>query len=436
MTPTPGVDRRAAGRYASAVARHLRHLPRAQRRRLVADVRTHLLELPVGQLEERLGPPRTYAAELLRSSGLPEPHGFRHWLRRVPLLWKIAASLLLLLAVAGTVAGIWVNGYEPLATGGASFTPGILPDPDLGEHANVLVDYQHDARYQFGFSIVNNGRFAVDIVDFPLADDETFPFVVEQVLVDPPHRYGDPDATPFHPFTLQPGEDRGFTFRGVLAHCDSWEHGSTAALESVAVEFRFFGITKTHGIPLWRPIAMRMPGPATSQCPDPSAMHDGPLNGNGTQVLSVLHGGDGFDIQFISSHAPDGPLRNAEWTPPSPCDDTPPAGFTAVPVDIVAGRRQDPLVNRSPFPVELRFALPQGSSGGRFLVADSSHRCRPADSVHIETLDEGDITLMHGIVEVPAGTCGARQIEVATREGDAWRSAGGARLDIDCPASG
>lgn len=439
MTLATRIDRRAADRYASAVARHLRHLPRPQRRRLVDDLRAHLLELPGGSdLQEVLGSPRAYAAELLRSSGLPEPRGFRAWLRRVPLPVKIAVPVLLLLAVAGTVFGIWISGYEPVEFGSSWFTPGVQPDPVLGDQANIVIDYQHDARYRFGFSLHNGGRLPVEIVDFPVAGFASAPFVVEQVVVDRPHSYDDAGATPFQPFTLEPDEDRGFAFRGVLAHCADWAGGASASFDSIKVKYRVLGITKMRDIPLRQPIAVRFHGYNTPQCPYTPPPQEGPINGNGTQVLDVLHGGNFLEVQLIASRAPTGELSIADWTVPTPCDDTPPAGYTDVPVALVANRDPDPYNNYTPVPIDLRFRFPNGSSGGRVLVAaaDTSLRCRAADAVHIETLDEGDIAVIDGVVEVPTGTCGAQQIEISSREDNGWHRAGTARLDIPCSVSG
>jgi hypothetical protein len=394
------------------------------------------MEMPAGSdLQATLGSPQAYAQELVNSGAVPELRGFRARLRRVPLVWKIAVPLVVALAVAGTVTGIWLSADEPLERGGWSFAPGIQPDLDFGDQANVIVDYQHDARYSFGFSLINDGRLPIEIVDFPLASYATEPFVVEQVLVDPPQEFGGSDAAPFRPFTLQPGEERGFTFRGVLAHCDAWDHGGGLVLESVKVQYRVLWITKSRDISLPRPIMIRMPGSDTSQCPYPHPPRQGPPNGNGTQILGVEHGGWSVEVQVIASRAPTGALRNADWSVVPGCNDVPPAGFTAVPVDIVFSRWPDPFGRGySPVPVDVRFALADTSTGGRVVVAaaGSSPHCRTADPVHIETLDEGDITATPAVVEVPTGTCGAQQVEVSVREEDGWHGAGTARLDVPC----
>lgn len=434
MTVATAVDRRAVEAYASAVARHLRHLPRAQRRRLVADLRAHLLELPDGDLHELLGSPGAYAAELLRSSGLPQAHGFRAWLRRIPLWVRIVAPLVAGLAVAATIGGIWLSGYAPLVAGFSGFAPGIRADSAFGERANVVVNYQHDARYVFGFSLRNDGSLPLEITDFPLVGYARGPLVVEDVLVDPPNRYGDPNAPRFRPFTLQPGEDRGISFRGVLAHCDIWSQGASVVYESVKVDYRVLGIGKTADIALDQPIAVQMPATGTPQCPYPNPPREGPLNGNDNQLLFVLHGGGSMNVQLIASRAPTGDLQHADWTPTRACGDTPVDGSTTVPVDIVASQWPVESAMTGGLPIDLRFAV----ANGRVLVAaaGASHRCRIANSVHVDTLDGGDIAVIPGIVEVPTGTCGAQQIEISALEQGYWKSAGTARLDIPCPAGG
>ncbi|HEV3365737.1 MAG TPA: hypothetical protein VG795_16665 [Acidimicrobiia bacterium] len=68
-TATPEVDR-----YLKAVAPHLAALPAEERAELLDDLAQHLTEVaaePGPPLDERLGPPAAYAAELLASAGVP-----------------------------------------------------------------------------------------------------------------------------------------------------------------------------------------------------------------------------------------------------------------------------------------------------------------------------------------------------------------------------
>ena len=67
-------------RYAAAVRAAFADLPAPDREALLEDIEDHLVEVaaePGGPLEERLGPPETYAAELRAWAGLPAPGAAR-----------------------------------------------------------------------------------------------------------------------------------------------------------------------------------------------------------------------------------------------------------------------------------------------------------------------------------------------------------------------
>jgi hypothetical protein len=67
-------------RYAAAVRAAFADLPAPDREALLEDIEDHLVEVaaePGGPLEERLGPPETYAAELRAWAGLPISGGTR-----------------------------------------------------------------------------------------------------------------------------------------------------------------------------------------------------------------------------------------------------------------------------------------------------------------------------------------------------------------------
>jgi hypothetical protein len=73
-------------RYAAAVRAAFADLPAPDRETLLEDIEDHLVEVAAesgGPLEERLGPPETYAAELRAWAGLPAPGAAR---RRGPRL--------------------------------------------------------------------------------------------------------------------------------------------------------------------------------------------------------------------------------------------------------------------------------------------------------------------------------------------------------------
>jgi hypothetical protein len=87
-------------RYAAAVRAAFADLPAPDRETLLEDIEDHLVEVAAesgGPLEERLGPPETYAAELRAWAGLPAPGAAR---RRGPRTSRLARRLEGLLAAA------------------------------------------------------------------------------------------------------------------------------------------------------------------------------------------------------------------------------------------------------------------------------------------------------------------------------------------------
>jgi HAAS len=87
-------------RYAAAVRAAFADLPAPDREALLEDIEDHLVEVaaePGGPLEERLGPPETYAAELRAWAGLPAPgaarrRGASRLRRRLERRWRAALA--------------------------------------------------------------------------------------------------------------------------------------------------------------------------------------------------------------------------------------------------------------------------------------------------------------------------------------------------------
>jgi len=80
-------------RYAAAVRAAFADLPAADREALLEDIEDHLVEVAAetgGPLEERLGPPETYASELRAWAGLPAPGAAR---RRGPRASRLGRRL-------------------------------------------------------------------------------------------------------------------------------------------------------------------------------------------------------------------------------------------------------------------------------------------------------------------------------------------------------
>jgi len=422
----------AADAYATAVGRELRDLRREPRRRLITDLRSHLAELPSGSdLATVLGPPQQYADDLRVSRGIAPPRGWGR-IRRVRLRVWIAVLFALSTVIVGTVGGIWISRYQPLERGSFSNLPGAEGDRAFGA-TNVVVDYQQGATYQFNFSLRNSGGVAVDVVHIPLQQLLDFPIVFEEVRLEQPGKYccaG--DAVPFQPFTLNPGEERGLVFRGVLSHCQSFTNGAYSTIESLEVDFRVLGITKSQQVMLPQPIAVRMPGTGTPQCPLPRRPQEGPPNGTGSDTLYVLSGGTALVVQAIAPVPGSGDLARASWTRSTSCSDSPPPGLTAVPVDLIVSRNFGSAgAKNSPVPVDLHFAMDNSANPGAVILAqpESPAHCIRSGPFHIEQLDNGDMYVMHGVAELQTGTCGAQMIKVDAN----GQSAGDVRLDVACP---
>jgi uncharacterized membrane protein len=94
------------------------------RQDLLAELRGHLEELPAGtNLDERLGPPEDYAADLRSAAGLERRQGAKAFLRaRRPRTLVLAAVALVSIGLAiGAV--VWVQSYQPLRSGNSSLSP-------------------------------------------------------------------------------------------------------------------------------------------------------------------------------------------------------------------------------------------------------------------------------------------------------------------------
>jgi hypothetical protein len=101
-------------RYAAAVRAAFADLPAPDRETLLEDIEDHLVEVAAesgGPLEERLGPPETYAAELRAWAGLPAPGAAR---RRGPRASRLGRRVQRLAAtVAAHPAGRAVFEFLP-----------------------------------------------------------------------------------------------------------------------------------------------------------------------------------------------------------------------------------------------------------------------------------------------------------------------------------
>jgi hypothetical protein len=116
----------AADDYLRSVSFELGDLPWGKRQELLAEIRTHLDELPAGtDLRARLGTPKEYAADLRAAAGLERRRGAIAFLRaRRPRNLILVALILIVIGLAiGAVE--WVDSYQPLAfqSGAEIFPP-------------------------------------------------------------------------------------------------------------------------------------------------------------------------------------------------------------------------------------------------------------------------------------------------------------------------
>jgi hypothetical protein len=257
--------------YLDAVGFELRDLPWGMRRRLLAELGDHLAELPDGtDLVERLGLPQRYASELRTAAGLER--------RRGPVAFLRARRLrnLLLVAVALTVLGLgigavaWIDNYQPLATGNSGYVPGAKSSP-AGD--GIYYVFRQGKRLRYGMTIWNRGRFTVRVLgvpDFYKGHVIGVP-VSGRLLMSAPTNWaygGIPTPyTPFRPFDLKPGEQRGLIFSGVYDQpCPNRPNpGGSVQWWGLPVRFSFLWRTTTVEIAFPQTVAFAYP--KRSECP-------------------------------------------------------------------------------------------------------------------------------------------------------------------------
>ena len=152
--------------YLRRVGYWLNDLPWGTRRDLMAELRSHLDELPADtDLEGRLGTPEEYAADLRSAAGLERHRGPIAFLRaRRPRNLILTAAALTLIGLAiGAVA--WVDSYQPIAFAGGSYLPAHTRGSDGLDGS--IVTWRRGRPFRYGISIVNNGRFTVRVLGMP-----------------------------------------------------------------------------------------------------------------------------------------------------------------------------------------------------------------------------------------------------------------------------
>jgi hypothetical protein len=246
--------------YLQDVGYRLIDLPWSMRRDLLAELRSHLDELPAEtDLRSRLGAPEQYAADLRAAAGLERRRGVIAFIRaRRPRNLILAVATL---TVAGLVIGVvvWIQSYQPLAFAGATYLPADTKGSPAGDSEYVV--YREGRSFRFGITIQNTGRFTVRVLG--VAYPAVFPFSARLLMSTPAppsklHVFPGPLAA-FHPFDLHPGEISSLILKGVYA-CHSGEGpGNSWTLDPVPVRYSFLWRTATTSIPLHSRLAITLP---------------------------------------------------------------------------------------------------------------------------------------------------------------------------------
>ena len=192
--------------YLRDVGYWLNDLPWGMRRDLLAELRTHLDELPPGtDLRTELGPPQKYAGDLRSAAGLERRRGPIAFLRaRRPrnLILIVLAFTLIGLGI-GAVA--WIDSYQPLASANANQFP-LTAKPSLGQDGETVV-FREGRAFKLGISIQNTGRFTVRVLGVPRSNTD---FYSGRLLMskDQSPRLDEKPLERFHPFDMKPGSFR------------------------------------------------------------------------------------------------------------------------------------------------------------------------------------------------------------------------------------
>jgi hypothetical protein len=243
--------------YLSRVDAALRDLPWSQRRELLAELRSHLAELPAGTDLRELGTPEEYAADLRSAAGLERRHGPVAFLRaRRP---RNVLLTLLALTVIGLAIGAvaWIQSYQPISFAGASQLP-VDSRPAVGSDGDSVV-FRKGRPFQYGITIQNTGRFAVRVLGVPDVPG-TLPFSARLLMSGPQKEPGmEAPFTPFHSFDLKPGEIRRLLFKGIYACHSGLGPGQSLAWTHFPVRFSFLWKNATVQIPLDNPLTFVAP---------------------------------------------------------------------------------------------------------------------------------------------------------------------------------
>lgn len=249
--------------YLRHVGYWLGDLPWGMRQNLLAEIRTHLDELPADtDLRAQLGPPETYAKDLRAAADLERRRGVVAFLRaRRPRNLILTVVVLTMIGLAiGSVA--WIDSYQPLAWANATQEP-LDSQPSSGQ-PGVTVVFRKGRPYLYGIVIRNSGRFTVRILGVPrgVTDFYAGPLLMSK---DTSPRMDERPLERFHPFDMKPGSFRWIVFKGVFA-CTTGMSGGAVTREDLPIRYSFLWRKGTALIPLEDPLTISF---SKEGCPPP-----------------------------------------------------------------------------------------------------------------------------------------------------------------------
>jgi hypothetical protein len=248
--------------YLRRVDAALSDLPWSVRRDLMAELKSHLEELPPDEAA-RLGTPEEYAAEMRTAAGLEHRRGPIAFLRarRPRNLILLALALTLIGLTIGAV--VWIDSYQPLAWANATQEP-LDSKPSPGQ-PGVTVVFRKGHRYLYGIVIRNTGRFTVRVLGVPrdVTDFYAGPLLMSK---DTTPRMNEKPLEPFHPFDMKPGAHRWLVFKGVFACTTGASEPLAVTRVDFPIRYSFLWRTATATIPLEDPLTISF---SKEGCPPP-----------------------------------------------------------------------------------------------------------------------------------------------------------------------
>lgn len=252
--------------YLRRVEWALRDLPWGARRRLLSEIGEHLAELPDGTaLDERLGPPERYVADLRAAAELGRRRGPVAFIRARRPRNVILALIALIVIGLGIGFVAWVQSYQPIAfAGGTAWPPRAKGDLASGD---AYVVFHKGRPFQYGVSILNSGRFTVRVVGVPHGSPLLFS---ARLLTTRPSKRFDMTGPylPFHPFDLHPHEFVALLLRGVYACHTGMAAGGGMTLTGLPVRFSFLWKATTVEVSSGSQLTILTPKGCTQRQPD------------------------------------------------------------------------------------------------------------------------------------------------------------------------